>query len=175
MAASVGVIGGATMEAIDVIKSVKWHQKLPWNVRSESVNPPQRNPNIRPGEERLPATGRRAYCVAAVMRLFVSGAPTGALAATYPHAINPLLSYMVGLGALSAVQQLASLVPLAVKSTGRAALGSVMHDAQNHQTCNVQRNVNSERTLTESVPDGGPESDTSITMGQVPREKGGQK
>ncbi|MFE2706514.1 hypothetical protein [Streptomyces mirabilis] len=129
-AAWVGVAGGATMEAVDVIKSVKWHRKMPWNVQPDTIEPPRRRPDVRPGEEQLPAPGWPGYCVAAVLRLFVSGAPTGALAATYPHSVNPLVAYMVGLGALSAVQQLATLVPLAVKSAGRAALGGVAVEAQ---------------------------------------------
>ncbi|MEU2863805.1 hypothetical protein ACIQWL_26455 [Streptomyces mirabilis] len=129
-AAWVGVAGGATMEAVDVIKSVKWHRKMPWNVQPDTIEPPLRRPDVRPGEEQLPAPGWRGYCVAVVLRLFVSGAPTGALAATHPHSVNPLVAYMVGLGALSAVQQLATLVPLAVKSAGRAALGGVAVEAQ---------------------------------------------
>ncbi|MFF0126561.1 hypothetical protein ACFYTG_12690 [Streptomyces mirabilis] len=96
-AAWVGVAGGATMEAVDVIKSVKWHRKMPWNVQPDTIEPPRRRPDVRPGEEQLPAPGWPGYCVAAVLRLFVSGAPTGALAATYPHSVNPLVAYMVGL------------------------------------------------------------------------------
>ncbi|MCT9108085.1 hypothetical protein N4G69_21000, partial [Streptomyces mirabilis] len=79
MAAWVGVAGGATMEAVDVIKSVKWHRKMPWNVQPDTIEPPRRRPDVRPGEEQLPAPGWPGYCVAAVLRLFVSGAPTGAL------------------------------------------------------------------------------------------------
>ncbi|MFE6942217.1 hypothetical protein [Streptomyces chartreusis] len=77
------------------------------------------------GEENLPAPGWKAYRFAGVLRLFVSGALTGAVAATYPQSTNPLVAFLIGLGALSAVQQATILVPLMVKSVGRAALGGV--------------------------------------------------
>lgn len=109
------------MEAIDIIKAIKWHRRMPWNVQSDSIDPPQRRAEVRPGEECLPAPGWKAYCVAGVLRLLVSGALTGVVAATFP--LNPLAAFLVGLGALSAVQQVTSLVPLMVKSAGRAALG----------------------------------------------------
>ena len=125
MAAVVGAAGGATMEAIDIIKAIKWHRRMPWNVRSDTVDPPQRSADVRPGEEHLPAPGWRAYCVAGVLRLLVSGALTGVVAASYPQHVNPLLAFLVGLGALSAAQQATSLVPLMVKSAGRAALGTL--------------------------------------------------
>lgn len=123
MAAAVGAAGGATMEAIDIIKAIKWHRRMPWNVQSDTIDPPQRSADVRPGEEYLPASGWRAYCVAGVLRLLVSGAVTGVVAASYPQHVNPLLAFLVGLGALSAAQQATSLVPLMVKSAGRAALG----------------------------------------------------
>jgi hypothetical protein len=121
MAAVVGASGGVAMEAIDIIKAIKWHRRMPWNVQSDSIDPPQRRAEVRPGEECLPAPGWKAYCVAGVLRLLVSGALTGVVAATFP--LNPLAAFLVGLGALSAVQQVTSLVPLMVKSAGRAALG----------------------------------------------------
>jgi hypothetical protein len=183
MAAWVGVAGGATMEAVDVIKSVKWHRKMPWNVQPDTIEPPRRRPDVRPGEEQLPAPGWRGYCVATVLRLFVSGAPTGVLAATYPHSVNPLVAYMVGLGALSVVQQLATLVPLAVRSAGRAAMGGVAEEAQQQA---VEWRVQQPSGLGQSngiFPDmtrpGGspphiPQPDTGITAQQGPSDPGGQ-
>lgn len=130
MAAWVGAAGGAAMEAVDIIKAVKWHRKMPWNVQSDTVDPPQRRPDVRPGEEQLPAPGRLAYCVAGVLRLFVSGALTGVVAATYPQSTNPLVAFLIGLGSLAAVQQAVTLVPLMVKRAGQAAFGGVASDAQ---------------------------------------------
>ena len=133
MAAVVGAAGGASMEAVDVIKAIKWHRRMPWNVQSDTIDPPQRRADVRPGEEHLPASGRTAYCVAGVLRLLVSGTLTGAVAATYPQSTSPLEAFLIGLGALSAVQQVSTLVPLMVKSAGRAALGGVVEAAQNAQ------------------------------------------
>ncbi|MCX5559523.1 hypothetical protein [Streptomyces sp. NBC_00038] len=130
MAAMVGAAGGASMEAVDVIKSIRWHRQMPWDVRSDTIDPPQRRADLRPGEERLPAPGWKAYCVAGVLRLLVSGALTGVVASSFPQRTNPLVAFLVGLGALSAVQQVSTLVPLMVKSTGRAALGGVVDQAQ---------------------------------------------
>lgn len=130
MAALVGAAGGASIEAVDIIKAIKWHGQMPWNVQSDTIDPPRRRPDVRPGEEHLPAPGWKAYCVAAVLRLFVSAALTGVTAATFPQSTNPLVSFLIGLGALSAVQQVTALVPLMVKSVGRAALGGVVAEAQ---------------------------------------------
>jgi hypothetical protein len=130
MAAAVGAAGGASMEALDIIKAIKWHRQMPWNVQSDTVDPPRRRPDVRPGEENLPAPGWRAYWVAAVLRLFVSGVLTGVVAATYPHSTSPLVALIVGLGALTAVQQATTLVPLMIKSAGRAALSGVAAEAQ---------------------------------------------
>ncbi|MFB7337759.1 hypothetical protein ACFC00_40110 [Streptomyces adustus] len=130
MAAMVGAVGGASMEAVDIIKAVKWHRQMPWNVQSDTIDPPQHRADVRPGEERLPAPGWKAYCVAGVLRLLVSGVLTGVVAASYPQGTNALVSFLVGLGALSAVQQATTLVPLMVKSAGRAALGGVVDAAQ---------------------------------------------
>ncbi|MDH6435943.1 hypothetical protein M2158_004483 [Streptomyces sp. SAI-144] len=88
MAALVGMAGGASMEAIDVIKAIKWHRRMPWNVQSGTIDPPQRRADVRPGEEQLPAPGWKAYCVAGVLRLLVSGALTGAVTATYPQSTS---------------------------------------------------------------------------------------
>ncbi|GGN12228.1 hypothetical protein [Streptomyces fuscichromogenes] len=179
MAAGVGVAGGATMEAVDVIKSVKWHRTMPWNVQPDTIDPPRRQPDMRPGEEQLPAPGWQGYCVATVLRLFVSGAPTGVLAATYTHSVNPLVAYMVGLGALSVVQQLASLVPLAVKNAGRAALGGMAEEAQQqaaqpypngHGQANGVPELTQPRGSTTHVPQPG----TGITAPQGPADAGGQ-
>ncbi|NNN32177.1 hypothetical protein HLK59_17775 [Streptomyces sp. S3(2020)] len=138
MAAVVGAAGGAAMEAVDVIKAIKWHRQMPWNVQSDTVEPPQRRADVRPGEEHLPAPGWKAYCVAGVLRLLVSGALTGAVGATYPQSTNPLVAFLIGLGGLSAVQQVTTLVPLMVKSAGRAALGGVVEEAQ-QQAQNLQQ------------------------------------
>ncbi|MFE9597142.1 hypothetical protein [Streptomyces hokutonensis] len=139
MAAAVGAAGGACMEAVDVIKAIKWHRQMPWNVQSDTIDPPQRRARVRPGEEHLPAPGWKAYCVAVVLRLLVSGSLTGAVAASYPQITNPLAALLVGLGALSAVQQATTLVPLMVKSAGRAALGGVVGEAQ-QQSQALQQN-----------------------------------
>lgn len=124
MAALVGAAGGVSIEAVDIVKAIKWHRQMPWNVQSDTIDPPRRRADVRPGEEHLPAPGWKAYCVAGVMRLLVSGALTGVVAATYPRSTNPLAAFLIGLGALSVVQQATTLVPLMVKSAGRAALGA---------------------------------------------------
>ncbi|MEU6513611.1 hypothetical protein [Streptomyces sp. NPDC046978] len=130
MAATWGAVGGAAMEAVDIIKAVKWHRKMPWDVQSDTVDPPQRRADVRPGEEQLPAPGRLAYCVAGLLRVLLSGALTGAVAATFSQSTNPFVAFLIGLGSLTAVQQAATLVPLMVKSAGRAALGGVVGEAQ---------------------------------------------
>ncbi|MDR6980831.1 hypothetical protein J2X68_007573 [Streptomyces sp. 3330] len=130
MAAAVGAAGGACMEAVDIIKAIKWHRRMPWNVQSDTIDPPHRRADLRPGEENLPAPGWRAYCVAGTLRLLVGGALTGVVAATYPQSTNPLVAFLIGLGALSAVQQGTTLVPLMVKSAGRAAFGGLVDEAQ---------------------------------------------
>jgi hypothetical protein len=66
-------------------------------VPSETIDPPRRRPNVRPGEEQLPAPGWKAHCVAATLRLFVSGASTGVIATSYVNSMNPLVAYAVGL------------------------------------------------------------------------------
>ncbi|MFE9687800.1 hypothetical protein [Streptomyces sp. NPDC006285] len=130
MAATVGTAGGACMEAVDIIKAIKWHRRMPWNVQSDTVDPPHRRADTRPGEEHLPAPGWRAFCVAGVLRLLVGGVVAGVVAATYPQSANPLVAFLIGLGGLSAVQQATTLVPLMVKSAGRAAFGGVVEEAQ---------------------------------------------
>jgi hypothetical protein len=130
MGAVVGAAGGAAMEAVDIIKAIKWHHQMPWNVQSDTIDPPRHRVDLRPGEERLPAPGWKAYWSAGVLRLFVSGALTGVVAATYPQSTNPLVAFLIGLGSLSAVQQVTTLVPLMVKSAGRAALGGVVEEAR---------------------------------------------
>lgn len=133
MAAAVGAAGGASMEAVDIIKAIKWHRQMPWNVQSDTIDPPRRRADVRPDEEHLPAPGWKAYWFAGALRLFVSGSLTGAVAATYPQSTNPLVAFLIGLGALSAVQQATTLVPLMVRSVGRAALGGVVEEAQQQQ------------------------------------------
>ncbi|WP_331736663.1 hypothetical protein OG426_55110 (plasmid) [Streptomyces canus] len=133
MAAAVGTAGGAIMESVDIVKAIKWHRQMPWNVQSDTIDPPRRRADVRPGEENLPAPGWKAYWFAGVLRLFVSGALTGAAAATYPQSTTPLVALFIGLGALSAVQQVTSLVPLMVKSAARAALGGVISEAQDQK------------------------------------------
>lgn len=181
-AAWVGVAGGATMEAIDVIKSVRWHGSVPWNVQPETIDPPQRRRNVRPGEEQLPAPGWQGYCLATALRLFVSAAPTGVIAATYPHTVTPLVAYMVGLGALSVVQQLATLVPLAVKSVGQATLGSVAADAQQDVVALQAQQPNghgpandvSLHPPTEASPARGLQPDPGVPAPQASSDAGGQ-
>lgn len=128
MTALVGSIGGASIEALDVIKSIKWHRQMPWNVQSDTIDPPRRRPDVRPGEEHLPAPGWMAYCVAGVLRLFVSGALTGAVAASFPEVTSPFVAFVIGLGALSAVEQATTLAPLVIKSAGRTALGGTVEE-----------------------------------------------
>ncbi|MGZ2362127.1 hypothetical protein LRE75_36635 [Streptomyces sp. 372A] len=139
MAATVGAAGGASMEAVDIIKAIKWHRRMPWNVQSDTIDPPRRRADVRPGEEHLPAPGWKAYWFAGMLRLLVSGALTGAVAASYPQGTNPLVAFLVGLGSLSAVQQATTLVPLMIKSAGRAALGGVVEEAQ-QQSQTLQQN-----------------------------------
>ncbi|MER7514000.1 hypothetical protein [Streptomyces lavendulae] len=140
IAAVVGMAGGASMEAVDIIRAVRWHRQMPWNVQSDTIDPPQRRADVRPGEEQLPAPGWKAYVFAGVLRLFVSGALTGAVAAAYPQSTNPLVALLIGLGALSAVEKVATLVPLMVKHAGRAALGGVVEEAR-QQTQALQQNT----------------------------------
>jgi hypothetical protein len=130
MAAAVGAAGGACIEAVDIIRAIKWHRQFPWDVQSDTVDPPRRRADVRPGEEHLPAPGWLAYCVAAVLRLLMGGVVSGVVAATYPQSANPLVAFLVGLGALSALQQATTLVPLMVKSAARAAFGDMIEGAQ---------------------------------------------
>ena len=112
---------------------------MPWNVQSDTIDPPTCRPDIRPGEEQLPAPGRLAYCVAGLLRLFVSGATTSVVAATFPQSANPLVSFLVGVGALSAIQQAATLAPLMVKSAAQASLGGVVQEAQQRSSDQLQQ------------------------------------
>ncbi|MFC8833327.1 hypothetical protein ACFT8V_09030 [Streptomyces griseoincarnatus] len=181
MAALVGAAGGASMEALDIIKSIKWHRQMPWNVQSDTVDPPQRRSDMRPGEEHLPAPGWKAYSVAAVLRLFVSGALTAVTAATYPQSTNPLAAFLIGLGALSAVQQVTSLVPLMVKSVGRAALGGVVEEAQQQQQALQQQGQSGPGQPNGVLPGqqtgnpsaGNPQSGPGVAAQQDPSGGGG--
>ncbi|MFG2306596.1 hypothetical protein [Actinacidiphila glaucinigra] len=183
MAAWVGGAGGASMDAVDVINSLRWHHKMPWKVRSDTIDPPPRQPDVRPGEEQLPAPGWKAYLVAGALRLFVSGALTGAVAASYPNAMNPLVAYAVGLGALSAVQKIATVVPLAVKNTARAALGGMTEEAQQQAQALQQQplppsgpgqaNGVLPAPQTGTLPAGSPPSPTGVTVQQGMTEPGG--
>lgn len=182
MAVLVGAGGGASMEAIDVIKAIKWHRQMPWNVQSGTIEPPQRRADVRPGEEHLPAPGWKAYCVAGVLRLLVSGALTGTVAATYPQSTSPLVAFLLGLGALSAVQQVTALVPLMVKSAGRAALGGVVEEAQQQsqalqqygqQSGPGQANGALPGPQTGSPSAGHPQPDTGVAAQQGPTDQGG--
>jgi hypothetical protein len=127
-ASLVGAAGGASIEAVDIIKSIRWHRQMPWNVHPDTIDPPRRH-DRRPDDDGLPAPGRAAYLAAGLFRLFVSGALAGVIAASYPASADPLVSFLVGLGALSAVQTAASLVPLMVKSVSQAALAGLTRDA----------------------------------------------
>ncbi|MFE3769944.1 hypothetical protein [Streptomyces sp. NPDC059122] len=182
MAAVVGAAGGASMEAVDVIKAIKWHRQMPWNVQSDTIDPPQRRADVRPGEEHLPAPGWKAYWFAGLLRLFVSGTLTGAVAAAYPQSMNPLVAFLIGLGALSAVQHMTTLVPLMVKSVGRAALGGVVEEAQQQsqalqQTGQQPAPAQSAGALPEQLtgrPSGGnPQRDTGVASQQDPTDGGG--
>jgi hypothetical protein len=132
------VLGGASMEALDIIRSVRWHRQMPWNVQSDTIDPPPRSADIRPGEENLPAPGRLAYGVAAMLRLLVSGAVSGVVAATYPPTAVPLVMYFVGLGALSTIERLTKLAPLLVtalaKEGGATAWQAVQQPQQAQST-----------------------------------------
>ncbi|WP_329391415.1 hypothetical protein OG625_40240 (plasmid) [Streptomyces sp. NBC_01351] len=180
-AAVVGAVGGASLEAIDVIKAIKWHRQMPWNVQSDTIDPPQRRANVRPQEEHLPAPGWKAYWVAGVLRLLVSGALTGVVAATYPQSTNPLVAFLIGLGALSAVQQVTTLVPLMVKNAGRAALGGVVDVAQQQaqalqqsgQPDPGQSNGAVPGPQTGSPPAGSPQPGTGVAAQQDPAGGGG--
>lgn len=182
MAAMVGAAGGASMEALDIIKAIKWHRQMPWNVQSGTIDPPQRRADVRPAEEHLPAPGRKAYCVAGMLRLFVSGALTGAVAASYPQSTNSLVAFFIGLGALSAVQQATTMVPLMVKSAGRAALGGVVEEAQQQAQALQQNGQQPSPThsngglpgpRTGSPSGGNPQPDTGVAAQQDPTGGGG--
>ncbi|MFD1277251.1 hypothetical protein ACFQ51_51695 [Streptomyces kaempferi] len=182
MAAVVGAAGGAAMESVDIVKAIKWHRQMPWNVQSDTIDPPRRQADVRPGEENLPAPGWKAYWVAGVLRLFVSGASTGAVAATYPQTTTPLVSFLLGLGALSAVQQATTLVPLMIKSAGRAALGGVVDEAQTRAQA-LQQNGQQPgpgqpagalpEPQTGSSPPGNLQADTGVVVQQDPTGGGG--
>ncbi|MBK6015156.1 hypothetical protein [Streptomyces sp. MBT53] len=181
MAAALGAAGGASMEALDFIRAVKWHHQMPWNVQSDTIDPPQRRADVRPGEENLPAPGWKAYWLAAVLRLFVSGTLTGAVAATYPQSTNPLVAFVIGLGALSAVQQATTLAPLMVKSASRAALGGVVDEAQHQTQTLLQGNPQPDPGLSNislsgpagSATAGQLQPDTSVVAQQGPTSEGG--
>ncbi|MET9966019.1 hypothetical protein ABZZ80_08925 [Streptomyces sp. NPDC006356] len=68
---------------------------MPWNVQSDTIEPPRRRADVRPGEEHLPAPGWKACWIAGMLRLFVSGALTGVVAATYPQSTNPLVAFLM--------------------------------------------------------------------------------
>ncbi|WP_329545546.1 hypothetical protein OG548_14305 [Streptomyces sp. NBC_01356] len=169
VAAMVGAAGGACMEAVDIIKAIKWHRQMPWNVQSDTVDPPQPRADVRPAEEHLPAPGWRAYCVAGVLRLLVGGALTGVVAATYPQSTNPLVAFLVGLGALSAVQQATTLVPLMVKNAGMAALSG----ANGQQPGQGQPNGALPGPQTGSPSAGNPQPDTGVAAQQDRAGQGG--
>lgn len=187
LAAMVGAAGGASMEAVDIIKAIKWHHQWPWNVRSESVGPSQPRADVRRGEENLPAPGWKAYCVAAALRVLVSGALTGVVAATYPSRTNPLMAFLIGLGALSAVQQASTLVPLMVKSAGRSALGGGSEGGGSEgtqqpsptlpqngpQSGSVQSNGAPPEQRTGPPSEGNPQPDTDVAAQQDPAGQGG--
>ncbi|MFI1368898.1 hypothetical protein [Streptomyces griseochromogenes] len=182
MAAVVGAAGGAAMEAVDIIKAIKWHRQMPWNVQSDTIDPPKHRADVRPGEEHLPVPGWKAYWFAGTLRLFVSGALPGVVAATYPQNTNPLVAFLIGLGALSAVQQATTLVPLMVKSAGRAALGGVVEGAQQQaqtlrhegwQPSPAESNGALPGPRTGSSSAGNPQPSTGVATQQDPTGEGG--
>ena len=120
-----GALGGVATEALDIIRAIKWHHELPWNVGSNRGDPP---PQARPGDLGLPAPGPMAYCVAGVLRLLISGALTATVAATYPESASPLVLFILGLSAPTLVQQIFTLVPLVVRTAARADLPSPEKD-----------------------------------------------
>lgn len=173
MAALVGAAGGVSIEAVDVVKAIKWHRQMPWNVQSDTIDPPRRRADVRPGEEHLPAPGWKAYCVAGVMRLLVSGALTGVVAATYPRSTNPLAAFLIGLGALSVVQQATTLVPLMVKSAGRAALGGLGGEATGQPPGPGSSDGGLPGPRPGSPAAGNPQPDTGVAAQQDPTGGGG--
>ncbi|MET7695138.1 hypothetical protein ABZT06_45815 [Streptomyces sp. NPDC005483] len=182
MAAAVGASGGAVMESVDFIKAIRWHRQMPWNVQSDTIDPPKRRADVRPGEEHLPAPGWKAYSLAGVLRLFVSGTLTGAMAATYPQITSPAVAFFIGLGALSAVQEATTLVPLMVKSAGRAALSGVVGEAQQQaQTLQQDRQQPGPGQSTDALLGSqvghpsinDPQTDTSVVVQQDPTGEGG--
>lgn len=175
MAAMVGAAGGASMEAVDIIKAVKWHRQMPWNVRSDTIDPPQPSPDVPPGEENLPPPGWRAYWFAGVLRMVVSGTLTGVVAATYPQSTNPLVAFLIGLGALSAVQQVATLVPMTVKNAARAALGSVAEQAEQQSQALQQNGQQSVPRQPSDAPPGPPTGSPSAGNPQQETGVGAQQ
>ncbi|MER6961282.1 hypothetical protein [Streptomyces sp. NPDC000618] len=117
-----------------------------------------------------------------MLRLFVSGSLTGVVAAGYPQSTNPLVVFLIGLGALSAVQQVTTLVPLMVKNAGRAALGGVVEEAQQQAqalqqngqpTGPGQSNGALARPGTASPSSGYPQPHTGVAAQPDPTSGGG--
>lgn len=136
--------------------------------------------DTRPGEDHLPAPGRRAFCVAGVLRLLVGGVVSGVVAATYPQSANPLVGFLIGLGGLSAVQQATTLAPLMVKSAGRAAFGGVVEEAQSQAQALQQNGQHPGQPAgpvlgpqTGSPPAGNPQANTGVAAQQDPTGGGG--
>ncbi|WP_432033642.1 hypothetical protein [Streptomyces antibioticus] len=136
-----GAFGGFAMEALDFVRAVRWHRTLPWKVESSSIGPgpavlrPQRQIDVRPGEENLPAPGLPAYCVAALLRVVVGGGVAAGIAASPPHAVTPWIAMIVGAGALTVLEKITSLVPLIVQLGKDAVIGMVeQQQAQQAQT-----------------------------------------
>jgi hypothetical protein len=171
-AAWVGVAGGATIEAIDVFKAIRWHHTMPWNVGPDTA-PPRRVLHVRPGEAALPAPGPWAYCLAGILRLFVSAAPTAVIAASWPQRMNPLIAYAVGLGALSVVQQLASLAPLIIKNVSQAALNGTASDNEHQPLTHELAHPGPSNNGNPSQPPPDPLPPVVTTTGDH-REEGGR-
>ncbi|WP_369776307.1 hypothetical protein [Streptomyces sp. R33] len=125
-AAAVGGLGGIAIEAYDIITALKWHGVAPWKVGPDTVKRPARRPDLRPGEEKLPAPGRAAYTVAVVLSTLVSATLAGVLAATYDYATVPAVSFAVGMGAIGSLQRLAKLVPLLVANLVNSSLQAMV-------------------------------------------------
>ncbi|MFF7992176.1 hypothetical protein ACFZDG_20560 [Kitasatospora xanthocidica] len=125
-AAAVGGLGGIVIEAYDVIAALKWHGVAPWRVTPDTAHPVIRRPDLRPGEERLPAPGGVAYTVAVGLSTLVSATLAGVLAASYDSAAVPVVSFALGMAALGSLQKLAKSVPLYVATMVNQSLQAVV-------------------------------------------------
>ncbi|WP_345701285.1 hypothetical protein [Kitasatospora terrestris] len=113
-AAALGGLGGFSIEALDFIHALKSHGALPWQVGPDPSGRIVRRPDLRPGEENLPAPGGTAYAVAVALGVFVSSAVAGVMAATYAYAAVPAVSFILGMNVRGILDKLTKVVPLQV-------------------------------------------------------------